>query len=45
MKRTILTIRVDEKLKKQAQRVLKKQGLTLSMAIRMFLIRVVKEYK
>ena len=37
---TNLTIRIEEKLKKDAQKTLKKQGLDMTTAIRMFLHQV-----
>jgi addiction module RelB/DinJ family antitoxin len=40
---TNLTIRIDEKLKKQAKSTLEKQGLDMSTAIKMFFSQVVIE--
>jgi DNA-damage-inducible protein J len=40
---TNLTIRIDEKLKKEAKKTLEKQGLDLTTAIRMFLHQVTFE--
>lgn len=37
---TKLQVRIEENLKENASYILKKQGLTLSTAIRMFLIKV-----
>ena len=40
---TTLNVRVDENLKKKAQATLKRQGLDVSTAVRMFLSQVVLE--
>lgn len=40
---TNITIRIDEKLKKDTQRTLEKQGLDMSTAIKMFFNQVVIE--
>lgn len=40
---SILNVRVDSKLKKRATKILKEHGLSLSTAIRIFLIRVIAD--
>ncbi|MEI9978982.1 MAG: type II toxin-antitoxin system RelB/DinJ family antitoxin [Edaphobacter sp.] len=40
---TVVRARIDEKTKKQAEKVFKRMGLTTSSAFRMFLIRTVAE--
>ena len=40
---TNITIRIDEKLKKQARKALEKQGLDMTTAIKMFFSQVVLE--
>lgn len=40
---TNVTIRIDEKLKKETQKTLEKQGLDMSTAIKMFFNQVVIE--
>jgi DNA-damage-inducible protein J len=39
----VVRARIDEKTKKQAEKVFKRMGLTTSSAFRMFLIRTVAE--
>ncbi|MEK7218659.1 MAG: type II toxin-antitoxin system RelB/DinJ family antitoxin [Patescibacteria group bacterium] len=38
----VLTIRIDEKLKRQSQRVIEQWGFDLSSAVRLFLTQVVR---
>ncbi len=45
MKEEKIYVRLDEALKEQSKKIFEKEGLTLSMAIRMYLIKVVKDTK
>ena len=42
-KQKTINIRIDSKLKRQSEKTLKKMGLNISSAVRMFLAQVVKE--